>query len=191
MNFEALIKELKRKPLCKKSGKTAVFGAVISRDKTVGYSRWCWTKPKLYKLLLEFAQQYITTEYSTIILSYNSKKSNQKVKSRGVSTIIGFGDYTGGNLSIDGIDVDIRSGYTADVSKSSIMLQDYTGDRFQLTFYTLPTGIPQLLTPSVVQIGNKYYFKNGDIIIKNGEPLYNTHKNTIIKVIQDIIVYFP
>ena len=185
--FEALVKELERRPLCVNkyrlvsgAGKSQTFGVVNRRSLPPDYSRQNWLRPYLYKLLLDFAAKYVTIPYTSITLNQNYRAKAHRDKGNiGNSFLVAFGSFTGGNLKIlDGDlkgSVDVRTPLIADFSKMTHEVEEFEGDRYSLVFYTLnkkefKNSVTELPTPSVVQINNKFFFKRGDAVIKDGLP---------------------
>ena len=65
--FEDILFELERLPIKINSyrkkvgeGRSQAFGVVGKRGLPPDYSRQCWLRPYLYKLLLDFGNQYVT-----------------------------------------------------------------------------------------------------------------------------------
>lgn len=188
--FEALIKELERRPLCVNkyrlvsgAGKSQTFGVVNRRSLAPDYSRQNWLRPYLYKLLLDFAAKYVSIPYTSITLNQNYKAKPHKDKGNiGNSFLVSFGNFTGGNLKIYGgevgtslsTSVDVRTPLITDFSKVFHEVEEFQGDRYSLVFYTLDKkhykDAPELPPPSVVKIGNKFFFKRGDVVIRDGLP---------------------
>ena len=44
------------------------------------------------------------------------------------------------------------------------------GDNYHITYHTLKGDLPELPPPSVIQKGNKFFFKRGDVLIRDGQP---------------------
>ena len=184
--FEPLIQELQRRPLCVNkyrlisgAGKSQTFGVVNRRCLAPDYSRLCWMRPYLYKLLLEFADKYVTIPYTSITINQNYKAKPHKDKGNvGNSFLVAFGSFTGGKLKIHEGElkgsIDVRTPLVADFSKITHEVEDFEGDRYSLVFYTLEKkhnkSADDVPPPSVVQIGNKFFFKRGDVVIRDGLP---------------------
>ena len=207
--FQAIIDELVKRPLETNkfrlkagNGKSQAFGLVNRRCLPPDYSRQCWMRPYLYKLLLEFAKKHVTIPYNAITVNQNYKAAAHKDKgNKGDSLLVAFGDYTGGNLKIhDGElagSVDVRyKPLITDFSKVLHEVEEYTGNRYSLVFYTLDVrnfeGYVEPPPPSVIQMGNKFYFKRGDEVIKSGlpHPLKGRKVGGIVKVEGPIVVTF-
>lgn len=160
-------------------GKSQTFGVVNRRSMPPDFSRLCWMRPLLYKLILDFAAKYVTVQYTSITINQNYKaKAHRDKGNRGDSFLVAFGNYTGGNLNILEGDMkgtyDVRTPLITDFSKVLHEVQEFAGDRYSLVFYTLEprnySTVEFLPTPSVVQVGAKYFFKRGDVMIKDGLP---------------------
>ena len=144
--FAEIIAELERRPLYKNveretagEGKSQAFGIVNRRRVPPDYSRNCWIRPYLYKLLLDFAQKYV----------------------------VAFGDYTDGKLIVyEGEhkgthDIQYKP-IKLDFSKNYHAVEPFEGDRYSLVFYTLKKPVPPTVPqPSVEQIDGKWVFKRG------------------------------
>lgn len=205
--FQPIIEELIRRPLETNKyrlksglGKSQCFGVVNRRSMPPDYSRNCWTRPYLYKLLLEFAEKYVTIPYTSITVNQNYKAKAHKDKgNKGESFLVAFGNYTGGNLKILEGELmgehDVRTPLITDFSKILHEVQEFQGERYSLVFYTInPTNLqnaPTLPPPSVIKSGNKFYFKRGDEIIKDGLPHPLKGRTVgITKVYEPVLVSF-
>lgn len=205
--FQGIINELTRRPLetnkyrlTSGAGKSQTFGLVNRRSLPCDYSRLCWLRPLLYKLLLEFAEKYVTIPYTSITINQNYKAKAHKDKgNKGESFLVSFGNYTGGNLKIlEGPlqgEHDVRTPLITDFSKVLHEVQDFQGDRYSLVFYTIDArNFKDAETPpppSVIQSGNKYFFKRGDVVIKDGLPHpLKGRMLTIKKVNEPVVVSF-
>lgn len=174
--FDEILKELDRRPISINKyrlksgiGRSQCFGIVNKRCLPPDYSRQCWLRPYLYKLLLDFADKYVTIPFTSITVNQNYKAAAHRDKgNKGESFLVAFGDFTGGNLKIlEGEmkgEYDVRTPLITDFSKVLHEVQDFQGDRFSLVFYTLDTDLV-LPKPSVVFQDGKYFFKRGDEII--------------------------
>ena len=110
LDFDPIIKELERKPIPlnhyrKKTGdgRSGALGIVNRRSLPADYSRLCWKRPYLYKLLLDFGKTFVPPE-----VQWNAITLNQNYRARphydrhniGKSYLVAFGDYTGGDLRL-------------------------------------------------------------------------------------------
>jgi hypothetical protein len=202
--FKAIIQELERRPievtkyrLKSGIGRSQVFGVVNRRSLPPDYSRQCWKRPYLYKLLLDFAAKHVNIPWNAITVNQNYKASAHKDKGNvGDSFLVAFGDFTGGDLEIlegplKGIH-DVRKPLITDFSKVFHIVKDFTGNRYSLVFYQLDlqkrfkdTVIPLC---SVEEVNGEWVFKRGDVIITDG--LDHPLKGRIKIVKENVILKF-
>ena len=193
--FRRIEEELQRQPLpvnhyrtLSGSGRSQAFGKVGKRCMPPDYSRQCWKRPYLYKLLLDFAESYVSIPFTSITVNQSYRAEPHKDKNNvGDSFLVAFGDYTGGELKIHEGDLsgshDIRfKPIITDFSKVLHSVSDFQGNRYSLVFYTykdnkFPDSI--LPPPSVVEIDGVWTFKRGDQIIKKNQGLPHPLKNRI------------
>ena len=198
--FADILKELQRQPLQINKyrnkcgvGRSQCFGVVNRRCLPADYSRQCWMRPYLYKLLLEFGEKYVPFSFTSITVNDNYKAGKHRDKgNQGNSLLVAFGDYTGGELEIleGGLKGthDIRhNAVITDFSKVYHQVKEFAGERYSLVYYTIKTPTP-LPPASVVLDNGKYYFKRGDEIITNGLP--HPLKGRLKIVQQDITISF-
>ena len=190
--FQDIIQELRDHPLPVNNyrniageGRSQAFGPVNRRCLPPDYSRQCWLRPKLYKLLLDFADQYVDIPYTSITVNQNYKADKHRDKNNcGDSFLVAFGDFTGGQLKIYEGEFkgthDIRyNPIVTDFSKVLHSVEPFEGERYSLVFYTLQSRVPlDLPPPSVELINNKWTFKRGDKVC-NGLPHPLRKKNLI------------
>ncbi len=204
--FSEIIAEMERSPLpmnnyrnVSGSGRSQVFGIVNRRCLPPDYSRLCWGRPYLYKLLLDFASKHVKIPFTSITLNQNYKAAPHRDKGNvGVSFLVGFGDYEGGELQM--LEGDCSGSYnvnripmTADFSATLHAVNDYTGNRYSLVFYTCKRA-ENLPLPSVVYQNGKYLFKRGDDIIKTGlaHPLKGRKRAmTFVREDKEVVMEFP
>jgi hypothetical protein len=173
--FAEIVAELERRPLYKNveretagEGKSQAFGIVNRRRVPPDYSRNCWIRPYLYKLLLDFAQKYVDIPYNGIMLNQNYQAAKHRDKGNvGISYLVAFGDYTDGKLIVyEGEhkgthDIQYKP-IKLDFSKNYHAVEPFQGDRYSLVFYTLKKPVPPTVPePSVEQIDGKWVFKRG------------------------------
>lgn len=154
--------ELKRRkiPLSKDrtlvgKGRTACFGQVKKRVYAPNYSRHCWTRPYLYKLLLEFGEKYITHPFTSVQVNQNYRcKPHKDRGNTGVSTVVSFGDYdSGGQLCILegplGGDYNIKySPITVDFTRYKHTVNPWSGgDRISIVYFTMKNARQDLQEP--------------------------------------------
>lgn len=172
--FEALIKELQERPLPENKyrttageGKSQAFGVVNRRSLPPDWSRQNWLRPKLFKLLKDFADLYVKIPYTSITVNQNYQAAKHRDKGNvGNSLLVAFGNYTGGELEILEGDFqgkhDIRhKPIITDFSKAYHQVLPFQGERFSLVFYTIkniPEGLP---SATVKEENGKYVFYRG------------------------------
>lgn len=183
--FADIIKELERRPIQTNNyrnragdGKSQAFGLVNRRCLPPDYSRNNWLRPYLYKLLLDFADKYVDISFNAITLNqdYRADKHYDK-HNAGLSYLVAFGSYTGGDLLIH--EGDLSGNHNiwcrpikADFSKILHSVQFFTGHRYSLVFYTLISNrMPDNIPPgSVKEEDGKWYFYRGTEKITKGLP---------------------
>jgi hypothetical protein len=174
--FEKIIAELERRPVeynrYRKgagAGRSQTFGIVKKRfepqESMYGYGSQCYKRPYLYKLILDFVR-----EYSQQIPPFNSIQLNQNYACQphrdrgnvGSSTVVAFGDYTGGELVMGGEAIDVRNRFiTADFSAIIHSVNPILmGNRFSMVFFTSPIAV-DLPPPSVRLEDGKWFFYRG------------------------------
>ena len=122
-------------------GRSQSFGVVNKRVIPHDYSRYCWTRPYLYKLLLEFGNKYINHTFNAITVNQNYKCEPHRDKGNiGLSTVVAFGDYIGGNLTI--FESELKGSYnincnpiTAQFNNILHGVEEFTGNRYSLVYY--------------------------------------------------------
>ena len=170
--FQPIIDEIQRRCLPlnnerKTSGKgrSVAFGVVKKRTSENGYSRHCRDRPHLYSLILQFAKAHVPSS-----LVWNSIQCNENYECRphldsgneGLSLVVAFGSYVGGELVIEGTKYDIKHTYIInDFTNKLHWVEPFKGNRYSLVFYYTPveTNLPP---PSVRLIGDKWIFYNGE-----------------------------
>lgn len=149
--FAEIILELERHPLETNKyrkrvgdGKSQCFGMVNKRSEIPDLSRQCWLHPYLYKLLLDFAKKYVKISFTGIQVNQNYfSKPHKDVGNLGESLIVGFGDYTGGELNVWGVNHDIRhKPLIFNGSENLHWTQEWEGIRYSLVFHTLLPRFP-------------------------------------------------
>jgi len=183
--FLEIERELRLKPLelnryRKNSGdgRSQAFGLVCRRGQPTDYSRQCWRRPYLYKLLLEFGDKYVIPtlgSYTSITVNQNYQCLPHKDKGKvGNSFLVAFGVYTGGELVIH--DTEFQGQYTIkhipmihNFTEMTHSVKPFQGNRFSLVYYTIKTETP-LPAPSVVEVDGHWKFKRGTTIIWDGLP---------------------
>jgi len=183
--FQDIITELERQPVQvnkyrKKvgEGRSVAFGVVGRRGLPADYSRLCWARPYLYKLLLDYGNQYVDLSFNAITLNQNYSAGPHKDKHNlGDSYLVAFGNYTGGELKIhegdlSGNHVICRNPIKTDFSKVLHSVLPFQGDRYSLVYYYYQSNktVP-LPPPSVRKENNKWIFYRGEEKIGKKEGL--------------------
>jgi len=181
--FQPIIDELKRRPLeynayRDKAGKglSQAFGLVNRRCLPPDYSRQNWKRAYLYHLLLDFGEKYVDISYNAITLNQNYRASPHYDKGNlGMSYLVAFGSYTGGDLLIH--EGDLSGNHNiwcnpicTDFSKVLHSVDFFVGDRFSVVYYWLDIGDKQYPPPSVRFEDDKWVFYRGDEKITKGLP---------------------
>lgn len=125
-------------------GKSQTFGLVNKRSEIPDLSRQCWLHAPLYRLLLDFAKKYVKISFTGIQVNQNYfSKPHKDIGNLGESLIVGFGNYTGGELNVWGINHDIRhKPLTFNGSEETHWTAEWVGDRYSLVFHTLLPRFP-------------------------------------------------
>jgi len=176
--FAPILEELKRRPIANNAyrlkagaGRSQAFGVVNRRCLPPDYSRQCWKRPLLYKLLLDFGAQYVTPvlgPFTSITLNQNYAAAPHRDKgNEGPSFLVAFGSFKGGELVIHEGDLsgnhDIcHKPIVADFSKILHSVRPFEGERYSLVFYKLARSPPGIPPPSVVWDEVKWRFKRGE-----------------------------
>lgn len=185
--FTEILQELQERPIptnkyrtTSGEGRSQAFLLVNRRCLPVDYSRQCWMRPKLLYHVQEFAKKYVDISYTSFTINQNYKCQPHRDKSNyGVSYLVAFGEFGGGELVISEGDLsgehDIRyRPFKTDFSKVLHSVKDFTGERFSLVFYNLKaTKMPDEPLPSgeAVFEDGKYVFKRGGKVITPKEGL--------------------
>jgi len=184
--FTLIIEELQRRPIGLNhyrkrtgDGRSLAWGVVGKRCMPPDYSRNCWMRPYLYKLLLDFADKYVDIPYTSITVNQNYQANPHYDRNNvGDSFLVAFGNYTGGNLVIhegpqEGVHDICRKPIVADFSQALHSVQNFEGNRYSLVFYTYydPRWTYDLPPPSVIEVDGECAFMRGDELITKTEGL--------------------
>jgi hypothetical protein len=185
--FQEIIEELKRKPLPVNeyrnkagSGRSQVLGVVGRRCLPPDFSRLCWLRPYLYKLLLDFGEKYVDISFNAVTCNQSYKADKHYDRNNvGESFLVAFGDFTGGELLIHEGDLsgnhNIRhKPIKKDFSKVLHSVSDFQGERYSLVYYYYKNNRSiELPKPSVKEEDGVYYFYRGDVKITKEQGLYH------------------
>lgn len=187
--FQEIQKELERLPIAMNKyrlksghGRSQAFGVVNRRCLPVDYSRNCWMRPYLYKLLLDFGQQYVDISFNAITVNQNYAAAPHRDKQNcGESFLVAFGDYTGGELEI--LEGELKGKYNicrtpikTDFSKVLHQVLPFQGNRYSLVYYKLETK-EELPPPSVRMYCGRWNFYRGEELINRKIGLPHPLKN--------------
>ena len=127
-------------------GRSQAFGVIRRWSYRPWLSRNTWMRPRLWELLLAFAESFVSIEWDAIQVNDNYQSAPHKDKGNcGISYIVGFGPYQGGELLVDVSSYDIRHrGHLFNGSELLHSTQPWTGSRYSLVFYKIewPTKWP-------------------------------------------------
>ena len=124
-------------------GRSQCFGMVRKRSLPPDLSRQSWLYPYLHHLLIEFGRLHVPIPFTSIQVNQNYKCAEHKDKhNQGLSYIVGFGDYQGGDLILDlsGVKTNFNIKYKPLLFNGAEILhstQDFTGNRFTVVYHTL------------------------------------------------------
>jgi hypothetical protein len=188
MSLADIQKEIERLPIpinkyrpCSGDGRSQAFGIVNKRCLLPDYSRQCWTRPYLYKLLLDYGRANVPIPFTSITVNQNYKADAHRDKGNvGESFLVAFGDFTGGLLEIHegplkGLH-DVRTPIVTDFSKVLHSVKDFQGNRISLVYYTCKKS--EGLPPASVEMREgKYVFLRGGVVCEGlPHPLRNRVK---------------
>lgn len=170
-HFSAIMNELQRKALpvnhdraMAGTGKSQAFGIIRRWSYRPWLSRNTWMRPHLWQMLLDFAAAHVPIAWDAIQVNDNySSQPHRDKGNKGLSYIVGFGDYTGGQLSLDvsgaTMSVDIRHrGYLFNGAETLHWTEPWEGHRYSLVFFSIewPTKFtPYRITSRLVEDGTE------------------------------------
>jgi hypothetical protein len=184
--FAPILAELVRQPLPINKyrlkvgiGRSNAFGLVNRRCLPPDYSRLCWMRSYLYKMLLDFGEKYVPFNFTAITVNENYSSGPHKDKgNQGNSFLVAFGDFSGGDLTFS--DGDLSGNYNVNriplitnFTTQTHFVQPWTGNRYSLVYYNLKSLRipPNFPAPSVKKEGNKYIFYRGEEAVTRKNPL--------------------
>lgn len=161
-------------------GRSQCFGLVRQRNGTYTGSRQNYKRPFLYQLLIALGNKILPPDFSytsiQVNMNYPSLPHYDK-GNKGISAIIGFGDYSGGDLKIEETSVSIKNRLVFfDGSKYLHQTLPFEGTRYSLVFFTVnktfesvPVFSFSFFKDKLVleeSMGNvvKLYDKNGNVL---------------------------
>ena len=146
--FTELIAEMKRRPLYMNKyransgdGRSQCWGIVKQRSHRYAGSRMNFERAEIYRELLKIAARVLPPDFTWLSCQVNQNyqtAEHKDVGNKGLSAIIGFGDYVKGELVIEETPVDIKHKV---VLFDGSIYNHHTrpwegGDRFSIVFHT-------------------------------------------------------
>lgn len=183
--FTALFNDLTERPLAVNeyraragAGRSQTFGVVGRRCLKPDYSRQNWLRPYTYKLLKEFADQYVDISWNAITVNMNYQAAPHRDRHNiGKSFLVAFGEYSGGELEIHEGESsglwDIRhQPIVMDFSKVLHSVKSFEGKRYSLVFYWYDMKDTVVPPCSVRNVNGVWRFFRGEemILPKKGLP---------------------
>jgi hypothetical protein len=162
-------------------GRSQAFGIVKQRNGKYAGSRLNFERMDVYKELQEIAQKILPKDFEYTSCQVNDNYLTSKHRdtgNRGESAIIGFGDYTKGELLIEGVSVDIK--YKVIYFDGSIYEHAtafYIGQRYSLVFYRPTPIFLEIPTYKIItREDNKLYLEEDSMDIRR---IYNKDGNCV------------
>jgi len=124
-------------------GRSQCFGIVRKRSLPPDLSRQSWLDPYFHHLLMEFGRMYVPVPFTSVQVNQNYKcAEHTDTHNQGLSYIVGFGDYQGGDLILDlsGTKTNFNIKYKPLLFNGSEILhstQDFTGTRYTVVYHTV------------------------------------------------------
>jgi len=133
-------------------GRSQCFGMVRKRSLAPDLSRQSWLDPYLHHLLMEFGRLHVPIPFTSVQVNQDYKCAEHRDKhNSGMSYIIGFGDYAGGDLILDlsGTKTKFNIKYKPLLFNGGELLHstdDFTGHRTTLVYHSVvsPTKFPAI-----------------------------------------------
>ncbi len=129
-------------------GQSNTLGIVSKRSLPPDLSRISWAHPRLFFLLMQFAEKHVLPHvtFTSVQVNHNyTCKPHKDVGNVGDSFIIAFGDFVGGELCIEDINYNINGrGLLFDGSEHLHWTRDWVGERFSLVFHTIKPRFPMV-----------------------------------------------
>lgn len=144
--FAPIVAELQRKRLPTNfdravagEGRSQAFGLIRRWSYTPFLSRMTWMRPELWCLLQEFAAAHVHIRWDAVQVNDNYQSAPHKDKgNEGDSYIVGFGDYTDGELTVETTDYDIHN--KPHLFRGCDLLHStkpWSGNRYSLVFFSI------------------------------------------------------
>jgi hypothetical protein len=175
-DFSSILTELTEHPipvnkdrLVAGEGRSQAFGVIRRWSYRPWLSRNTWMRPVLWQYLLDFAAAHVHVPWDAIQVNDNyASKPHRDKGNRGLSYIVGFGDYTDGALMCDVSGTyrayDIRHrGYLFHGAETLHYTAPWEGHRYSLVFFSIewpskfpPYTISSRLTAEGTEITDTY-----------------------------------
>jgi hypothetical protein len=152
------------------------------------YSRQCWKRVHLYKLLLDFGASYVTDiSWNAITVNQNYSAAPHRDRGNvGPSYLVAFGEYEGGALLMHEGDLsgshDVRhTPLITDFAAALHSVAPWTGNRCSLVFYTTANTPPDLPPPSVKMHNGRWtFFRGTEATTSLPHPLNGKPSNRLV-----------
>lgn len=147
-------------------GKVNYRGQAFLKGRTKGPSRYNRIFPKLYRLIRKLIKQsYPDFKYTTIQVNKNVLCSPHIDKNNvGPSYIIGLGDYTNGELVIEGKEFDINHKWKYFDGTNGHWVSEFKGTRYTIVFFTHTFKPPHPNVRFLTVTKEGIYNKNKELI---------------------------
>jgi len=149
-DFSEILSDLEQHPMQMNNdrhiagkGRSQAFGIIRRWSYRPWLSRNTWGRPKLWALLLDFAEKFVQIDFDAVQVNDNYQSAPHRDKGNcGVSYIVGFGPYQQGELLVDVSGstnrYDIRHrGHLFNGSQLLHSTGSWTGSRYCLVFYKI------------------------------------------------------
>jgi hypothetical protein len=152
-------------------GRSQTYGIVGRRSVAPDISRTTCNNVDLYSLLLDYAKCHVPITFTSIQVNQNyACKEHKDLHNVGMSYIVAFGDFTGGELIIEGVKHDIRGGLLFDGSKLTHSTAPWVGNRITLVYHTITSKWPVPSLSDYTVIDGKIRAPNGDLYYAGHTP---------------------
>ena len=136
--------------------------------RTRGPSKYNKKYPELFKAIKTFCKEYLPNDFSFTTIQVNKNvqcKPHFDKNNVGSSCIIGLGDYTGGELVIEGKDYDIQNKILQFDGKKGHWVKPFRGTRYSIILFTHSFMPPNASTRNY-EVTRYGMYNNGVRIVK-------------------------
>ena len=177
-DFQEIVAELKRKPLpvnydrmVAGQGKSQAFGVIRRWSYRPWLSRNTWQRPELWAALQAFAAKHVPIQWDACQVNDNYRSAPHRDKgNRDDSYIVGFGDYSGGELAVEDHRHDIRHrGYLFLGSNQLHWTEPWEGQRYSLVFFKIEW--PAKFQPGYTLLSR---------VVSDGLEVYDAYDDSIL-----------